>query len=59
MQTGPAIALATAAEVAELDDEGQALAAELRRRGARVTSAVWDDPATRWFDFDIVVVRST
>ncbi len=59
MQTGPVIALATSAEVAELDDEGQALAAELRHRGAQVTAAVWDDPSVNWADFDLVVVRST
>ncbi len=59
MSSRPSIALATAAEVADLDDEGQALAAELRRRGADVSAAVWDDAAIDWSVHDLVVVRST
>jgi len=53
------VALATAAEVASLDDEGQLLARELTRRGAAVEPAVWNDPRVRWAEFDLVVVRST
>ncbi|MFY0406688.1 ATP-grasp domain-containing protein [Solicola sp. PLA-1-18] len=53
------IALATAREVADLDDEGKLLASALRERGADVTAAVWDDAGVDWSGFDLVVVRST
>jgi hypothetical protein len=53
------IALATAREVADLDPEGQLLAAELRSQGATAEAAVWDDPDVEWSAFDLVVVRST
>ena len=53
------VALATAREVADLDAEGQLLAAELRERGAQVSAAVWYDEGVDWHGFDLVVVRST
>jgi len=53
------VALATAREVADLDAEGQLLAAELRERGAQVSAAIWDDEGVDWSGFDLVVVRST
>jgi glutathione synthase/RimK-type ligase-like ATP-grasp enzyme len=53
------VALATAREVADLDAEGQLLAAELRGRGAQVSATVWDDEGVDWSRFDVVVVRST
>ncbi|MGC1208343.1 MAG: hypothetical protein WA880_10365, partial [Ornithinimicrobium sp.] len=59
MPSRPSIALATSVEVADLDDEGQDLAAELRRRGAEATAAVWDDETIDWSAYDLVVVRST
>lgn len=59
MSNTPRIALATSAEVATLDDEGQLLAHELTRRGALVEPAVWDDSDVRWATYDRVVVRST
>ncbi|MDO9379582.1 MAG: hypothetical protein Q7T56_12105 [Nocardioidaceae bacterium] len=55
----PRIALATAREVADLDDEGRLLASTLRGRGADVVAAVWDDADVDWAAFDLVVVRST
>jgi glutathione synthase/RimK-type ligase-like ATP-grasp enzyme len=53
------VALATAREVADLDDEGRLLATALREHGAEVVAAVWDDPDVDWAAFDLVVVRST
>jgi hypothetical protein len=53
------VALATAREVADLDAEGQLLAAELHTLGASVEPAVWDDVDVDWASFDLVVVRST
>jgi glutathione synthase/RimK-type ligase-like ATP-grasp enzyme len=53
------VALATCAEVPDGDDEAPALTAALARRGIDAASAVWDDPAVDWADFDLVVVRST
>jgi glutathione synthase/RimK-type ligase-like ATP-grasp enzyme len=55
----PAVALATCAEVPELDEDGPALVAALRARGLGPAAAVWDDPAIDWARFDLVVLRST
>lgn len=52
------IALASCADVPDLDDEGQLLVAALRQRGAETAAAVWDGPVA-WEDFDLVVVRGT
>lgn len=57
--TPPRVAIATCAEVAELDADGQALVDELGRLGAQAVPAVWDDPEVAWGAFDVVVVRST
>lgn len=59
MPIRPSIALATAADLADLDEEGQALAEELRRRDVDAAPAVWDDPGVDWSAYDLVVVRST
>jgi glutathione synthase/RimK-type ligase-like ATP-grasp enzyme len=53
------IALATAAEVADLDPDDRLLADALARRGVRGVPAVWDDADVAWDRFDLVVVRST
>ena len=53
------IGVATAAEVPDLDDEGQLLLAALRARGVVAEPVVWDGPAVAWPDLDVVVVRST
>jgi hypothetical protein len=52
------IGLATFAALPELTADDQLLAEELRRRGARVEALVWDDPAVRWADLDVLVLRS-
>jgi glutathione synthase/RimK-type ligase-like ATP-grasp enzyme len=53
------VALATCAEVPELDEDGPALLAALRARGLEPVAAVWDDPAVQWAQFHLVVLRST
>ncbi len=53
------VALATCAEVPELDEDGPALVAALRARGVEPVAAVWDDPAVDWSRFELVVLRST
>src|SRR5207248_2241983 len=52
-----AIALATCAEVPELDEDGPALVAALAARGVEGIPAVWDAEVD-WNRFDLVVVRS-
>lgn len=53
------VALATCAELPELDDDAPALRAALRTRGVESAAGVWDDPAVAWAGFDLVVLRST
>ncbi|HWW62027.1 MAG TPA: hypothetical protein VN181_11720, partial [Thermoanaerobaculia bacterium] len=53
------IALVTCRRLPALADDDHLLRAELERRGARVTAAIWDDPAVDWRAFDRVVLRST
>jgi glutathione synthase/RimK-type ligase-like ATP-grasp enzyme len=55
----PTVALATCAEVPELDEDGPALVSALRERGVEPVAAVWDDPTPDWHRFDLVVLRST
>jgi len=55
----PTVALATCAEVPELDEDGPALVAALREHGVEPVAAVWDDRAADWARFDLVVLRST
>src|SRR3954466_2027321 len=69
----PTVALATCAEVPELDEDGPALVAALREHGGGApalvralgehgvepVAAVWDDRAADWARFDLVVLRST
>ncbi len=57
--SGPRVALATAGEVPDLDDEGRLLLEALRERGVDAQPAVWDDAAQDWAAYDLVVVRST
>jgi glutathione synthase/RimK-type ligase-like ATP-grasp enzyme len=51
------VALATCAEVPELDEDGPALLAALTARGVEGIPAVWD-AEVEWERFDLVVVRS-
>lgn len=53
------IALATAAEFPDLDEDGPALVAALADRDLAAEPAVWTDPRVDWSAYDLVVVRST
>ena len=53
------IALATAAQLPKLDEDGPALIGALADLGVEARAAVWDDPAERWDQLDAVVIRST
>jgi glutathione synthase/RimK-type ligase-like ATP-grasp enzyme len=53
------IALVTCARYPDLDPDDRLLIRPLEARGARVTTAVWDDPGVSWDRFDLAVVRST
>ena len=58
--TGPArLALATCAELPDLDPDDQLLRDALVERGIGVDAAVWDDPTIDWASYQHVVVRST
>jgi glutathione synthase/RimK-type ligase-like ATP-grasp enzyme len=52
------VGIATAAEVPDLDDEGQLLLAELRQRGVAAEPVVWDADVD-WAARGAIVVRST
>lgn len=52
------VALATAPELPQLDEDGPALRAALGARGVDAGPVIWDDPAVDWSGFDLVVVRS-
>src|SRR5689334_14357969 len=53
------IALATAAALPALDEDGPALVAALAERGVSAVPTIWDDGAVAWDAYDAVVVRST
>jgi len=53
------IALATCAELPELDEDGPALLDALKERGIDGVPAAWDDPEFAWADCDLTVIRST
>jgi len=53
------IALATAADFPELDEDGPALVAALAGYGIHPEPAVWTDQDVDWATYDLVVVRST
>jgi hypothetical protein len=55
----PRIALATCAELPELDADDALLLEPLAARGIEAVAAVWDDPALDWAAFDLTVVRNT
>jgi glutathione synthase/RimK-type ligase-like ATP-grasp enzyme len=55
----PRLAIATCAELADLDPEGQLLLARLREAGVAAEPAVWDDPGVAWERFARVLLRST
>ena len=53
------IALATAAEFPDLDEDGAALISALEGRGVDAGPAVWTDDDVDWSTYDLVVVRCT
>jgi hypothetical protein len=53
------IALATAAEFPDLDEDGSLLLGALSRVGLHAEPAVWTDEGVVWSSYDVVVVRST
>lgn len=53
------VAIATCAEVPELDEDGPFLLRALADRDVQARPEVWDDPAVSWDAFDAVVLRST
>lgn len=53
------IALVTATEALELDDDMPLLAAALRDAGATVATLCWDDPRVDWGRYGAALLRST
>ena len=53
------IAIATAAEFPDLDEDGPVLLGALAARGLTAEAAVWTDPDVDWSAYDLVVVRCT
>jgi len=53
------VALATAAQVPDLDEDGTSLRRALAARDIAAVPAVWDDATVDWGSFDAVVIRST
>jgi hypothetical protein len=52
------VALVTCGALPDLDPDDRLLRAALQQRGVRADAAVWDDPATDWTRYDLVVLRS-
>ncbi len=52
------LALATCAELPELDDETRGLRRALAARGISAAPTIWSDPSVHWAGLDLVVVRS-
>jgi len=55
----PRLALATCAELPELDQDDHALRDALTQRGIAHEAVVWDDPTVDWGAYPRVVIRST
>ena len=53
------VALATCAEIPDLEPDDRLLLPALAAHGIEGVPAVWDDPAVAWDAFDLVVLRST
>jgi hypothetical protein len=53
------VALATCVRKPEPDPDEEPLALALARAGADPQVVAWDDPAVRWDEFDVCVLRST
>ncbi|WBB67417.1 hypothetical protein [Micromonospora sp. WMMD812] len=54
----PRVALVTCTELADLDPDDRLVLAPLAARGITAEPAVWDDPASDWTAYDLVVLRS-
>ena len=52
------IAIATCAELPNLDLDGPALLSALSNRGVHAEPAIWDDPGVDWSRFDLIQIRS-
>ena len=52
------VALATCADLPDLDEDGPVLLAACARAGLDATPAVWDDADVDWAGFDLVLLRS-
>lgn len=55
----PRVALATSAELPDLDADDRLVLPALAARGIDARSVVWSDRSSTWSHFDVVVVRST
>ena len=53
------VALATAADLPALDEDGAQLVASLAALGIRAEPAVWSAPSLNWSCYDLVILRST
>lgn len=53
------VALASAADLADMDQDETVLAAALSELGVDSTIVMWDDLDAAWADFDGVIIRST
>ncbi|MFI1382237.1 RimK family alpha-L-glutamate ligase [Embleya sp. NPDC020886] len=54
----PRVALATCAELPDLDPDERLLFAPLAAHGIRAEAVVWNDPTVDWAAYDLVVLRS-
>ena len=55
----PLVAIATCAELPDLDDDERPLITALAEVGIEAVPVVWDDAAVDWPSFDAVVIRAT
>ena len=53
------VALATCAEVADLEADDRLVIAPLAARGVHAEPAVWDSADVQWSGYDLVILRST
>jgi glutathione synthase/RimK-type ligase-like ATP-grasp enzyme len=53
------VALATCAELPELDEDERLVLPELQQLGVDAAVEVWDDESVRWDAYELVVIRST
>lgn len=59
MTGAPHVALATCAELPDLDPDDRLLVPALAALGVEAVPQIWDEPFTDWGAFDLVVVRNT